>query len=413
MARGIVVAARLGKRVLFSTVVVLLGLCVVVVPVAQASPANVSVSLSAAPPAPAAAGMPITYTLALGNSGTTASGVVTITDFLPWYVAGSATCGAVPGCSVQEHEVATPCPVQAETTNIVTCTGAVAITWTITSVAANATGLDLSAQVTSLGSASSNMASWLGDGCSTAGQIVPNYGVSGGCSTNTVSYPGAYVHVSESSNEASNSPGLTPGPAVTPGQRVDYTIAVDNSDGTAASGAVTITDSVPNSANSTLVPGSAACGSVPGCMVSVAPTATCSTGPCAGSLVTWVISSIASGAKDLTLSFSVTVNPSSTGSVVNQVLWNGPVNPPVAIAGTSVFTSGDGCVYATPPTATGCLVASLSNPIQAPIPQVTTPHTGEPWAGSGPLEVAVAGMGLGLVAAGYIQRRRTLQRRAG
>jgi len=392
-------------RLLIVSWLCLAGLLMIPAPWAGASPANMTVSLSTAPTPPVPAGSPITYGVTVANAGSMASGTLTITLPVDFYVANSATCGTVPSCSVQTGYLPVACPVFPPSTNIAYCLSPSYITWTIASVAGGASGLELTAQGMSIGNGYSASASWLGDGCTTPG-LITGSGVAGGCATNTVSYPGVGLLVTESSNEAGTSV-FEPGNPVSPGQSITYTIDLDN-DGDANSGIITLTALAPTVANYTVVPGTATCGSVAGCAVSVEPPGSCETGPC--DLITWVISSIPAHTQALTLTFSATVNASATGSVVSQVEWNGSVSPPVPILSTSLYTSGDGCLYEPPPS-TGCLEASLSNPVESPtptpvtIPGVTTPHTGEPWAGSARLAAAIAGLGLSLMAVGYRRRK--------
>ena len=122
-------------------------------------------------------GQTITYTLAVSNSGSGDSGLVVVTDTIPTgttYVAASASCGSVPHCTA------------AEASGVVT--------FTLTSVAAGASGLDLTFAVTvNAGTVGPvvNTASYTGAGCTVDGGGKPP--VDGGgpvtCSTNTTTHP--------------------------------------------------------------------------------------------------------------------------------------------------------------------------------------------------------------------------------
>ena len=377
---------------------------------AQATPADVSVVLASSPPNPSI-GSTITYTLTVGNSGTTDSGPVSIEEnFGPlWYVANSATCGSVPNCTVQVLNLPLSCPaaIGGEDVNTPRCgIGGIEELWTLSSVAAGASGLTLSVQGIYLGVAVQDTATWSGDGCSTPGTTDDVTGLNGGCATNADNYPGAYVEPSESDIPAGvdQSDDESGAQSVTPGQRIDYSIALTNG-GPSPSGQITLEDSLPESDKAILIPGSASCGSVAGCTVTVSSNATCGSSTCAGSLITWVITTlpVTGNSTSEVVTFAATVRAGATGSITNQVLWNGPISPPFGGSG-SLLSSGDACVFTTPPS--GCLLDSLINPIQAAVPHVTTIETGEPWAGSQPLEIVIGAIGLGLIGCGELRRRR-------
>ena len=326
-----------------------------------------------------------------------------------WYVANSATCGSVPDCTVQTLDLPIPCPAfpEGEDTNTPTCgIGFIEELWTLSSVAAGASGLTLSFQGIYLGVSVEDTATWSGDGCSTPGTTSSGLGLAGGCTTNADDYPGAYVEASESDIPAGvdQSDDESGAQSVTPGQRIDYFVALTNG-GPSPNGQITVEDSLPESGNAILIPGSASCGPVAGCTVTVSPNAPCGSSTCAGSLITWVITTlpVTGNSASEVVTFAATVRAGATGSVTNQVLWNGPISPPFGGSG-SALSSGDGCVFAAPPS--GCLLDSLINPIQAAIPHVTTIETGEPWAGSQRLEIIIGAIGLGLIGCGELWRRR-------
>jgi len=136
------------------------------------SPASINVTKSETAPGAGAtvtaSQSTISYQLAVNNSGSLASGAVTVTDTIPTgtsYVAGSASCGATPSCSVSF--------------------AGGTVTWTLTSVAAGATGnLTFQASVdsgTAEGTTVSNSATFTNvntPGCSTST-----------CTSNTVTNP--------------------------------------------------------------------------------------------------------------------------------------------------------------------------------------------------------------------------------
>ncbi len=171
--------------------------------------------------------------------------------------------------------------------------------------------------------------------------------------------------------------------------RVTYTLRATDS-GTAATTPVTLTDEVP--AGTIYVSGSATCGGAPGCSFAEA------TGT-----VTWTGVVVQPGsAHSLTVSFAVVVDKADTTGE--------------RITNTATFTN-DGTPSCTTPscaTNTVTLVVSAKSsapshstpPVVSPIPAATTPHTGEPFAGSSPFELAAVASGLGLLAAGEWLRRR-------
>ncbi len=187
------------------------------------------------------------------------------------------------------------------------------------------------------------------------------------------------------------------GSTVSPGQTVTYGLLLTNV-GSAVASAITETDTVP--AGTTYVAGSATCGGVPTCTVTVV-----------NGLITWagiVVPAFSGGsAGTVSLSFQVTVDSNDTDT---QVIPN-----------HALFTNANtpGCTDPTCPTNTVTLTVSApvvvtqpaSNP--KPITAATTVHTGKPWAGSRPLELLVGLMGMALVALGLLRRRQYRTRKAG
>jgi hypothetical protein len=94
--------------------------------------------------------------------------------------------------------------------------------------------------------------------------------------------------------------------------------------------------------------------------------------------------------KTVTLTYSVTVDPSPTGAIVSSTSWG-----------------GDTCPGPSPGLAQGCTPNVTTNPtsVQPPIQQVTTVHTGEPWAGSRPLVLVGGATGAILIGLGSLRRR--------
>jgi hypothetical protein len=83
-------------------------------------------------------------------------------------------------------------------------------------------------------------------------------------------------------------------------------------------------------------------------------------------------------------------------SIVSATPVTSPTNPPTS-PGTSVPV-----VTTAAKSGSGALV---------PVVGATTVHTGEPWAGSKPFEVALIAFGLSLMGLGFFQRRRTALRK--
>ena len=136
------------------------------------------------------------------------------------------------------------------------------------------------------------MATITGPGCTT------------GCSTNHTDNPVAAFGVVKSANPAS-------GTTVVPGQTIGYTLAASNT-GNAATGTEIVTDLVP--ANTTYVPSSASCGTVPNCTASYSS---------ATNTVTFTLTSVAAMTSGLALTFNVTVNAGATTTIDNVATFTG------------------------------------------------------------------------------------------
>ena len=368
-----------------------------IAPPADASPPIVTVVLAGSAAGTVTTGEPITYSVAIGNTGSTASGPVTITDDFSSdsFDPSSATCGNVPNCSVQLEHIEVACAVPPTF-----CVGGdevVGVSWTIDSVAAESSGLTVSVNAfvdnngDTVGSWT-DQAWWTGDGCVT----------SGSCPTNTVSNPVATVKVTESASPPPRIEPFHPGGGTTlgSGQEVNATLSVANV-GDAPSGTVTVVDSIPPTTGTQYVPGSATCGTVPGCTLTVTPCTTtcppfqspCGPGTCGfvlpvtcgcaaatapGTLLTWTISSVASGASGLKLFFNVTVNDVTSDVAVIAAMWNGHLSPPVPLSGP-ILTTGDGCVSSLAispyPGFFGCPVTPWPGEVMYDLAQSTGPTT--------------------------------------
>lgn len=110
-------------------------------------------------------GQKLTYTMAVSNNTGSAVKNVVVRDTVPTgatYVPGSASCGNASGCTASESSGV--------------------VTFSLSSVPAYASGIDLTFSVTvdaAVGSTITNVGGWSGGGCTT----------SGGCSTNKVNTP--------------------------------------------------------------------------------------------------------------------------------------------------------------------------------------------------------------------------------
>lgn len=366
---------------------------------AWATPANVAVVLSESMPGIVHGGEVITYTYTVGNSGSTDSGPITVTGTVPSnvdYHDGSASCGTTSNCMVGPTGFigAASCVSIPSGENELGCRNYIdSVSWDLSSVAAGASGLALSYVVTVLSPPVAASGSWTGGGC----------GQTSGCPTNEVDNPGPDVQVDETT---------TPSPASFTGagtpvmarQQIEDQISLGNS-GDAPSGTITVTNNLPTTTGLALVAGSPTCGMVPSCTVTKAGSASCSSGPCPGTTVVWTIGSLAPGAANLVLGFATTVLSTAVGSVTSHTMWNGSIDPPIDLSGVEI--TGDGCIYIASVEPGGCFLANMTHPVTAtPIPQVTNPHTGEPWAGTRPVEAVAASAGFGLLMLGEARRRR-------
>jgi len=401
-----------------------------VAPPVAASPADISVTLAQSGQIPVAAGDTITYQLTVSNAGTTDSGQVTVTDALSYpsyYIDNSATCGSVPNCTVTLIPLS--CPV-----SVTPCVGTTVV-WTISAVAAGATGLVLSAEVGIGGAGSSStpsitdQASWTGDGCTT----------SPGCSTNQVSDPLFAPQIGISSDPPDGS-------SVQVGQTISFTINIANPGDAAAPVPLVVTSGLVNGNG---VTGSASCSTVPSCTVTSSTSSGVCTYPSGATYActpttsfTWTIATVAPGASGLELHFSAVatqeaISGPTRGPVAVSALWQGNISPPVAAfsPGTSYpytsgptlyVTSGDGCVSSGLPTAGGSSGPSASDSSSdsdvpdypcdsniehftatgTPIKGATTISTGEPWSGSWPWEVLLFALGSALIGLGVFRKRR-------
>ena len=278
-------------------------------------------------------GAPITYVLAVVNSGGTATGAVTITDPVPagtTYVAGSAACPpATPACGV----VAT----------------ATTVTWTFTSVAALAID-NLTFQV-SVDAGDAN-GSTISNGASFTNVNTPSCGTAT-CNTNVVSNP---VVTPASVTVVKSEPTPGAGTTVTAGQAtpLTYEFAVANTGGT-DTGSFTITDPVPT--GTTYVAGSATCPA--GLTTSSTPSCTITT----GSSITWTFSSIPALTSYSGFGFRVSVGAAdANGSTIS----NG-----------ATYTNVHTPTCATPT----CATNTITNPVVTP-PSVTVIKS-EPTPGAG------------------------------
>jgi uncharacterized repeat protein (TIGR01451 family) len=196
----------------------------------------------------------------------------------------------------------------------------------------------------------------------------------------------------------------TTGSVVPLRQRVVYTLTMTDA-GTAAATPITMTDTVP--AGTTYVPGSASCGGAPGCRVTET----------AGTL-TWKTLVVAPGtANAISPSFEVTVNSSDTTGerITNVATFTNDGTPtcttltcptnPVTLTVTARSSAAGGSPPPPPPHVSSAS-GSSTPPTLSPVPGATTAHTGEPFAGSGRIDLVAGVIGLGLLAVGESLRRR-------
>ena len=303
---------------------------------------------------PVVPGETIDYAILVKNLGS-ASGTATVTDHLPTNV----TLTGTPACST----------VATGDTCAASVTGS-ALTITVDLAAGDSVKMTVDATVASSDTTSVTNTATIAQGtCTTT------------ACTSSVTNPVVVLSVVKSSTPSSGS-------VVAHTARVTYTLRATDS-GSAATTPVTLSDTVP--AGATYVAGSATCGGVPGCRVSEHK----------GTL-TWSGVVVEPGTTNaVSLSFAVVVDKSDpTGAKVTN---------------TATFTNDGtpGCAASTCTTNTVTVVvtgkvssATHSPPPVSPIPAATTPHTGEPFAGAGPIDLAAFFTGLTLLGAGEWLRRR-------
>jgi uncharacterized repeat protein (TIGR01451 family) len=249
---------------------------------------RVSLTKSAAPSGTVAPGQKITYTILAANSGTAASGAVSVTDAVPTgttYVSGSASCNSAVGCTASESSGT--------------------VTFTISSIAASSSDTLTFAVTVNAGDTATitNTAGFTGQNCPTSP-----------CLSNTPQNPVADLTVTKS---------VAPTGPVAPGNSVTYTLAATNTGSAAASASVT--DAVPS--GTTIVGGSALC-------PSNATAATCSVNVSSG-VVTWTLTNVPAGTT-YDLAFSVMINGGdANGTVITNVAnWSGQGCIPASSATT-------------------------------------------------------------------------------
>ncbi|MGA8295892.1 MAG: hypothetical protein WB770_02495, partial [Acidimicrobiales bacterium] len=168
-----------------------------------------------------------------------------------------------------------------------------------------------------------------------------------------------------------------PGSIVKLGLVVEYLLKLTNPGNADATG-INVIDHVPT--GTTYVNGSADCHGATSCTASEH-----------GRVVSWTGISLAAGAS-VTVSFKVTVDRSDSN---NQVISNAAL---FSNKGTP-SCSGSTCN-------TNTVKVKVTVPLPKAVPKATKPHTGEPWAGSRPYEIAILVLGAGLLALGERARRR-------
>lgn len=321
------------------------------------------------------AGQTVTYTVTLSNSGSVAAADVRVTDLVDTdttYVAGSASNG---GSLVSGAVTWTGLTIPAKT-------GSTNGTLVLTFRALVPLGTKSSTSVDN----TALFSDFATPGCTPT---------SGMCPTNTThltvvgSPPPPPVVVTSPVLSTVKSSSPASGSSVGLGQTVTYTLALTNA-GTGPATNVTVTDAVP--AGTTYVAGSASNG---GSLVS--------------GTVTWTSLTVAAGGS-LPLSFRVTVNAGDTNgqAVTNLGRVTNAGTPGCTTSSCPTNTvSLTVAVPATSPTVPTTVPATVPT-TTAPVPilKATTVHTGEPWAGSRPLELGMLATGMSLVGLGLRQRRR-------
>ena len=179
------------------------------------------------------------------------------------------------------------------------------------------------------------------------------------------------------------------------GSTVTYSLKLLNS-GTSLATHVTVTDTVPT--GSTYVANSAACGGNPTCQVSES-----------GGVITWSDLDVAPGAVNVvTITFQVTINTTDTNGevVTNFAVFTNVGTPGCTTATCHTNTVTVTVVVRTTSPAGGTTTTTTPTTTPNRVTGATTVHTGEPWSGSGPYELLILGLGVALIAAGEIRRRR-------
>ena len=346
-------------------------------------------------------GQSVTYTVALTNTGNATATDVTVTDTVPTgmtYVScsGGASCSESSG-TVTWSGVNVPAESGGNP-------GTASVSFDVT-----VTSGDANNQVIS------NVATYQGGnipGCETST-----------CSTNTVTLtvaalpntppPPSTTTVPNVTTPTPGVPQLTVtkssdpanGSTVRVGDSVVYTLALANA-GTVQAANVSVTDAAPT--GTSYVPGSATCNGLSGCTVTVS-----------GDTITWSGITVPAAASNTSpgtasVSFAVVIAQGDTNNeTVSNVASYSNENTPSCSASTCA-TNKVTLIVSVPRTApakASTPPASVPKPVVAPkpvvVPGATTVHTGEPWAGSKPLEVLVLLAGSFAAGLGELLRRRS------
>ena len=190
---------------------------------------------------------------------------------------------------------------------------------------------------------------------------------------------------------------------VVPSNIVTYTLSLIDS-GVDSATNVTVTDTVP--AGTTYEATSATCNGISGCTVSEA-----------SGMVTWTGLDVAPG-QTLAISFQVVVNATDTNGqkIDNVAVFTNRGTPTcttptcttnqVTLTVTAKSSAASGSPPPPPPPHVSSSSGSSTPPTLSPVPGATTAHTGEPFAGSGRIDLVAFVVGLGLLAVGESLRRR-------
>jgi len=304
-------------------------------------------------------GATIDYSVVVKNTGT-ATGSATVTDPLP----SNVTLSGPPTCTT----------VTSPDTCAVKVTGS-KLVMSVTLASGDSAKATFDAVVSSTDTTTVTNTATITDGACTTTQ----------CSS-TVTNPVVVLSVVKSS--------VPVGGSVVPlTTKVTYTLTLTDS-GTAATTPETLSDQVPG--GMTYVPGSATCGGAPGCSVTEA------TGT-----VTWSGIVVQPGASNaVSVSFEAVVNKTDTTAqtISNSVTFNNQGTP-----GCTTTTCSTNTVTVEV-NAKSSAASSSTPPGVSTVPGATTPHTGEPFAGSDWLDLVALLTGLGLLVLGEVLRRR--QKRA-